>query len=1081
MCCFALAGLLASMCGTLPVSETGERAEQYRLLEDQLGYELIWRPRQVNQWPDHELIRLSQGANRPKAGPWLYNWVARRDPMFLVSGDLPRFAMMRTYRVPDINPPYAKLGDLRIRLMIDGVGYWLDETDPVAARFYPWGTEHSLHVGERTPVQVNVSAALVGNMGIGMCLTLNAGESVDVTVELYFGGAAVQEAPLVSSYLAVLPDDGVDDRVVIGATSASIEADLDLASPLNPEAGTVTVRVRAESDPPSEIERTSSDSPEGMGNRALFRQRTSVTRDGTTIRFLASQTVADDGPGYGPEASAASLDRHFAETKAYYGKLLAPFSIQTPDSLLDAAFYAGVLNLDYTFQPPAWLEGLHKWNSYLVNNYQVSAAIGLGWLERARDALLFLGGTPDGPGPNLKSDGSQFMQGNHRFEEGLPYFVLQLYRYWRATEDGATLETLWEPTSRNLERLLEVRDPDGNLLLNWHQGCNMLLYQADHLNLPGDAFSPTAMVSENLSNMAEMAEAMGETEKATKWRSRARYMTDEAVRRLWDSERGRFLATIDTQGQKAEANYYTDFVFPQLYGRFPAWHAWISLQTLDRTLWLGNGLMRAGNYMPPLFGNNQVHPVQMSEASEAYFRAGRSEDGARLLHAVARAATVLTDSPGSFPERMSDSGFGQPDYAFGNPAGAYVRAVISGLFGIERSALEHPLTWCPSIPAHWEGARLRVADVEMICEGSQCRRTYTMRLTGSPQAVSLRLPLYGHEVHSISDADGNDLAYEYMPHPGGGFAVLELPPGNEHSVRLVTESAQPAFDVYRRVGSGEEVAWRLPEPGTQLIDPQGAFVRHRLDGEQLSGELAALEHGVRYCFLQSPPKGSVTPFILDFGDNPPLRGPLVLEGRREAITVAPHFNADAITVHNFWGAGWAKLDLSAHSAEPDDAAEAARPALRRLVVGPYAFEVATSGDSLARLEVGNLSLYEQRLERSDSPQVLTLAVGRRVRGLEFLTASDFKVRLTAMRVGRLVLHYADGASETRLLTYGEEIDCFVKPFASATVNHELNWIAHLAAFAVKADPSRTLDSFDVWIDSADGNIGVLAANAVVAE
>ncbi len=389
-------------------------------------------------------------------------------------------------------------------------------------------------------------------------------------------------------------------------------------------------------------------------------------------------------PGSSPDYQIDRFDEYVRESQDYYKALLDQVEIHTPDKVLDAGFYASVVNMDYVYEAPAWLEGVHWWNAWWCNNFQISAAISLGQLDRARDALKMSRAMPIGPAGVTNADGSP----SGSFEDGLPYYIQELYRYWLATGDMDTLNKVWEPTVANLGKWLENRDPDGNKLTNFHLGCNAFLYQADHLSLPGDAFSPSVMICDCVDKMAEMAEARGNNGQAAGWRRHADYMRSEILRRLWQPDRGKFVGTIDTQGMPMEENYYTDFVFPELYSSLPPEYSWISLKTLDHTLWSGDHLMRVGNFKPSVFANDTVMPTQMAEAAEAYFRAGRSQAGYKLLYGTALGVTTYTDSPGSFPERMSYTGFGQPDYAFGNPAGSFARAVVAGLFGLERASAE---------------------------------------------------------------------------------------------------------------------------------------------------------------------------------------------------------------------------------------------------------------------------------------------------------------------------------------------------------------------------------------------------------
>lgn len=148
----------------------------------------------------------------------------------------------------------------------------------------------------------------------------------------------------------------------------------------------------------------------------------------------------------------------------------------------------------------------------------MSAAVLLNQLDRAKKALLYFADNPEGPCPGRKSDGSLMIEGNFGFEEGIPYYIQQLYRYWIATGDGATMNTVWDSLVKNFEKYWTIRDPDSNWLLNYHESSNAFLYQADHLSLPGDASSPSIIMTDCLEKMADMADAHGDAASAQKWR-----------------------------------------------------------------------------------------------------------------------------------------------------------------------------------------------------------------------------------------------------------------------------------------------------------------------------------------------------------------------------------------------------------------------------------------------------------------------------------------------------------------------------------------------------------------------------------
>lgn len=1070
-----------------------QRGPNYTIVDERYGFELIWRQRQSNSWAQEVLIETSQGEDRPPSGPWTFNWAVRRNPYFLVSGDQPRFALARTFptrvllppKPADLlNPPIAKLGDLRIRVTADGRSYWLDEIDKIKARFYPWGTLHHGSLRPDVPLDFDVLATMVENRGMAVQINVNGDSArpLKIKLELVYGGLDFKDPQVPVPYFGVDPNEQRDDNITLKESGGT------LSDPKIP------VQISVISDPRGGVE-VQTPTPGGGNethNHLVFRHQFIANQTKHTFRLLVFQSDASKSQ----DLRIERFDEYVRQTQEYYAKLLEPLEIHTPDKVLNAGFYAAAVNLDYTYQPPAWLEGIHKWNSYIVNNYQISAAVLLGQLERARHALLFFADRPGGPGQSLNADGSVFDDiVNLKFEGGLHYYILQLYQYWLATGDTDTLDRVWKPTTENLERMMKLRDPEGNLLLNWHRGANMFLYQADHLSLPGDAFSPTIMTADSLEKMAEMGEARGEYTRATAWRRRAAYMRSEVVRRLWLPREGKFAAAIDTQGLVLQANYYTDFVFPQLYSKLPAEYSWISLKTLDRTLWVGDDLMRVGNYLPPLFGNNNVMPVQMAEAAEAYFQAGRANEGARLLHGTARGATTHTDSPGSFPERMSDTGHGQPDYLFGNPAGAYVRAVVSGLFGLVRVTPTRPLLWRPSIPGNWDSASLRLGDISMSITGRHGDRRYSLTLE-KPQSLHAYVPLWGDRVERVLNATGHPAPFQVIAHPGGGFLQIRFEPATRHEFQVTTKAVRINWEIPRQVKPKLEITWPLPSPGISVSDPQGVFDKFRIEGSLLTGHLGHSE-GPKTFFLWDRKNNAVVPVDLHF-DSPPekSRGPLVLSGKREHLTLDARFNSDSIMTRNFWRHAPVKIELANHVT--------LRGTKGLLKVGEYVFQVQPTGKNMILLDVGEEHPYTHELSLSNEPGTVTtveqpyilpggddwlaashpnviLGVGKKVRGIEFLVAAEMDVRLTGLEVGSIQLRYVDGAIQKEALIVGRNVDCLTKPFATDVASCKLSSRTHLSAFAFAVDQTRALESIEISLFATDASLGILAANAVTEE
>jgi len=145
---------------------------------------------------------------------------------------------------------------------------------------------------------------------------------------------------------------------------------------------------------------------------------------------------------------------------------------------------------------------------------------------------------------------------------------------------------------------------------------------------------------------------------------------------------------------------------------------------------------------------------------------------------------------------------------------------------------------------------------------------------------------------------------------------------------------------------------------------------------------------------------------------------------------------------------------------------------------PYGFELKCRP---VRATHGELHPYTQELQLSDFPSSFSLPVGKFVRGIEFLVASELSARLTGVQVGEVELRYSAGAEGKEPLVYGRNIDCFTKPFATETDNYEIDSLSHLSAFVVKTDSSRILDSTEVYLCAADASVGILGINLILPE
>ncbi|MHB0998614.1 MAG: hypothetical protein ACYC27_05150 [Armatimonadota bacterium] len=995
----------------------------------------------------------ADGSTRADGKPWTFNWCSRRDPGFVISGDLPRVALARRYKMPSTLPPIISLGDLRIRCTSGGKSYLLDEADEIQTIFHPWGTEHKVKINTPAPLTFNIRTTLVENrcMAVQVRTSAESNTPVDAEIELIYGGVSDKgNSQQATTYITPSPKDAEKN------TLTPITGGVIIGSPGIPS--TVT----AIADSADEVTIASPDSGDVTGNRAVFKYKLRLANNASTIRFLAFENESADQAGF----TFNNFDKYHNDSVDYYSRLLAPFEISTPDPVLNAGFYTALVNFDYVYQSPAWLEGVHCWSAPLIDNYPISAAVSLGQLDRARDALMFFADTEVGPCPMRLADGSPSISGSFGFEEGIPYYIEQLHRYWQATGDDTTVDRMWDSLVKNFEKYWTVRDPEGNMLLNYHESSNCFLYQADHLSLPGDSSSPSIIMTDCLEKMADMAESRNDKESAAKWRHRAEYMRSELIRRLWSPEQGKFIAAIDYQGFPMQANYYTDFVFPELYSKLPSEYSWISLKTLDRTLWVGDHLMRVGNLKPSLFGNDNVMPVQMSEAAEAYCEAGRSDEGYRLLHGTALGASIYTDSPGSFPERMSDTGLGLSDYVFGNPTAAFIRGTTAGLFGIERVSADRPMSWHPAIPDSWKSASIRLDDISVSVTGVHGDRTYSISLPHT-QNLDFRIPLHGHHTIKVLNADGASVPYAVTGHPSGGFLHIQGTGADKYTFQVVSEKPDASWNIPAGLRAGRKINIKLPQAGLSITDPQKVFADFRIEGDMLTGRLAK-EEGLRTFFLNERDGQSIIPVDLDLGTSRIQKVKLSpAAGKREHLALDGLFNSDAIMSRNMWRFSPVTLDMTKAVTDGD-----------KLAVGDFTFKVRPSGMNIIITEVGLLDSYTNALKLSDKPHSVRMNVGKAVKGIELLMASEWRVRLTGMQVGQITLHYADGSDQFVPLVNGQNAGSINGRYQDGVVHKELEWLKNIYALPIAADPTRMLEYIEVSVRVPDGSTGILAGNLV---
>lgn len=953
-----------------------------------------------------------EGKSLPHDTAAPFNAVSRRSSLALLSGDLPWFALGTSPLSADMNPPWFKLGDLRFVVSAPGLNRtWLDVATgaKIVTTYHSLGTTHSCQPWPTaSELWVNLTTDLA-ETGTGISLTCRSSPSVNV--EAWFGGMAVcpTDGYTFPDFFPSTMAQEIGNALSVRGQSVQLSANLTFAT-----SGVTRTTVNTSHwrlfDIPTSGPIVTQDAAMGVHLRAT------ATWNGTMRMCLGGSGRCTY------DASEQKLD---------------DFAISTPMPLIDSGFAAAISGLENTYEPrKAWFEGLQGWKSYWCNNYQVDAAVHLGgkWLQRARDAIMFFAQRPGGLGSIYTASGSKA----DARPAGLPYFLLSLHRYWRATgDDGLVTDVMTHYGGfRVLDELLLGLDPDGDQMLGFWSGGNEFLYQSDHLNLPGAALSPTVFMAGVLERLAQMLPNHTLT---SEYSQRANYMAGEVIKQLWLPNKRRFASLRDFQNftQTERVLYYTDLAFPSLYAGslLPAdmtYHTLVSVESSN--LWMPadescpHPRLRVGSMLPILFGNSVPSVVAMAEMSEALLQRQLIDKGVSLLEGVSATATSRSNAPGNVMEYVSLDGRGSGDSQFGNPAGSLVLAIIRGLFGLSPGSGKNAtmaLRWSPAVPASWTAASLRLpSGISMQISGEASNRTYSLTLPAS-RSVLIRVPLYGGQVSSVFDRLGGlPLAHHVDMQPEGSYVEVVTTVARSIHVAVLLRPAPTATlanDLEKPEVSSVGVPVKPPRATPHAYASAAASGVHSvLSGERKPVDIYRLLNTNWTRLMNFWNAGHFAGFIFD-GDlvggpnSVALRNFSMLQATAQSVNIPP--------------APW--FLVSANESSNSIC----------LSLGDYGeAEVVTRGVQAVSIV---LNRPDPRCRQS-----VSFDVGQDVSALEFLWAAEPRPRLTGENIGIISLESeGDGkdAATTRLetpLVVGQNVDSMVQPYASDLTTRRVNvtWV-----------------------------------------
>ena len=138
------------------------------------------------------------------------------------------------------------------------------------------------------------------------------------------------------------------------------------------------------------------------------------------------------------------------------------------------------------------------------------------------------------------------------------------------------------------------------------------------------------------------------------------------------------------------------------------------------------------NWQPYAWSINNVAVGETAHTALAYFQAGESEAGFRLLKSQLLDGMYLGNSPGNIGQiSFYDAARGECYRDFADGIGILSRTVVQGMFGINPDGINNRLVVRPQVPAEWSDARIETSDFRL-----------TMQKVGEEQEWTLQTKNY---------------------------------------------------------------------------------------------------------------------------------------------------------------------------------------------------------------------------------------------------------------------------------------------------------------------------------------------------
>ena len=436
------------------------------------------------------------------------------------------------------------------------------------------------------------------------------------------------------------------------------------------------------------------------------------------------------------------LQQRFSDEESMRHSIMSRVEINTPDPLFNTLGSVLMAAADGLWDGKTWQHGCIGWRIPLAGWRGCYVGDAVGWTDRSyrhfqayarsqvkdvpatlphprQDSAMSMARAEKRWGTQMYSNGyiCRYPDRNdvmHHYDMNLNYIDGLLW-HLSYDADEQKLREFWPVLKSHLEWEKRNFDPDGDHLYDAY----CCIWASDALYYNGGAVTHSSAYNYRGNLLAaRIAEIIGEDGKP--YREEAEAILRAMNERLWMKDRGHWAEFQDLMGLKRlhkSAALWTIYT-PIDCGACTSEQAYLATKYVDRDIphipividgEESNGYtLSTTDWMPYAWSTNSVAHEEVANMALAYFQAGRTDEGFRLLKSDLTDEMLLGKSPGNFGQiSFYDRERNEAYRDFGDNLGITSRAIVNGLFGITPDALNGQCVLKPAFPEEWHEASIR--------------------------------------------------------------------------------------------------------------------------------------------------------------------------------------------------------------------------------------------------------------------------------------------------------------------------------------------------------------------------------------